>query len=238
MPKVTDNLRNAQILADFCNLEAAAPPGHLTHPEYFRNNYPDFAPKGWWDSHYTGERDWEPTQKLLRHAWRNQFLDGIYYLLRILESVTAPSRLADADQAQFEHLTAAHRKGIEKVKEMFGERAAEEMAKKKAKSFPVPSPHVRESDYIPMQRAIVYLFEHSWRARFCAECNKRFVAAEPKNKFCSEACSNENRLRQKREWFRDHGKEWRKKWKKRKTAERATFATKTGRIRSSRKPHV
>jgi hypothetical protein len=84
-------------------------------------------------------------------------------------------------------LADAHRAGLDKVKEMFGEQAAEKTANRRGK--PVSPPAFSESDYIPMQRAIVYLFEHSWRARFCAECNKRFVAAEPKNKFCSESCS-------------------------------------------------
>src|SRR5258707_9586561 len=89
MPRVTDNLRNAQILADFSNLEPA-------QVEYFRNNYPDFAPHLWWDYQYKGgERAWESTQKSLRHAWGNQFKDGILNLLGLLNSVTAPLRLAD-----------------------------------------------------------------------------------------------------------------------------------------------
>jgi len=54
----------------------------------------------------------------------------------------------------------------------------------------------------------VYLFEHPWRARFCAECNKRFVAAEPKNKFCIESCSHEKRIRQLRESWRKNKDKW------------------------------
>jgi hypothetical protein len=57
----------------------------------------------------------------------------------------------------------------------------------------------------PHQTAVLFLYQQPWRARFCAECKKRFVAAEPKNKYCSDACSHENRNRQKREWFNKHG---------------------------------
>ena len=57
--------------------------------------------------------------------------------------------------------------------------------------------------------AAVYLFEHAWRARFCAECNKRFVAAEPKNKFCGGTCSNKAHNRQRLKSWHAHKHEWR-----------------------------
>jgi hypothetical protein len=63
--------------------------------------------------------------------------------------------------------------------------------------------------YIPLQRAIIFLFEDSWRVRFCAECNKRFVAAQPMNRFCADECRMNNRTRQKLEWRRKHSKDWR-----------------------------
>jgi hypothetical protein len=198
MPKVTDSFRNAQILADFCNLESSAPQGHPTHPDYFRNNHPDFAPKAWWDSQYTSERDWEPTQKLLRRAWGNQFQDGIHCLLSLLESVTEPLRLSQA-----------HRAGFEKVKEESGKQAAEETARRFLRGRAVSPSEFRESDHIPMQRAIVYLFEHSWRARFCAKCNKRFVASVPRSKYCSDTCSKTCHKHQKRVSWHRHKKEWR-----------------------------
>ena len=188
MPRVTDKLRDAQALAEFSNLE----PNRV---EWFRNNYPEFAPESWWDYQFKGEKQWQLTQKLLRHSWENQFGDGIYSLIDLLGSVTDPLRIADAERA-----------GEQAVKKMLAERAGVPF-----KGADNETPRSRLDIYVPLQRAIVYLFENSWRARFCAECKKRFVAAEPKNKFCSERCSHENRTRQKREWFRKHGKQWRRK---------------------------
>jgi hypothetical protein len=66
----------------------------------------------------------------------------------------------------------------------------------------------------PFEQAVMHLFENPWCARFCPVCKKRFVAAHSKNKFCSSECSEKDRRRQKREWFRHYGKEWREKHKK------------------------
>jgi hypothetical protein len=61
----------------------------------------------------------------------------------------------------------------------------------------------------PYQQAVMFLFAEPWRARFCGEqsCNKRFVAAEPKTKYCSEACAHSSRNRQKMTWWNAEGKE-------------------------------
>ncbi len=91
-------------------------------------------------------------------------------------------------------------------------------------------------DISRMQGAIVYLFEHPWRARFCAEWNKRFVAAEPKNKFCIESCSHEKRIRQLRESWRKNKDKWRPTRGNRQR--HATGDTKRRGIRVLRKPHV
>jgi hypothetical protein len=187
MPKTTENLRNAGILADFSNLETSA------QVDNFRNNYEDFAPGEWWDYQYKGEIQWQLTQKLLRRSWEQRFGDGIYSLVCLLNSVTDPLRLADAMRA-----------GDLAVKKLIAERAGTPV--KEADS------EIPRSDlgiYIPLQRAIVFLFEHSWRVRFCAECNKRFVAAQPMNKFCADECRMNNRTRQKLEWRRKHSKDWR-----------------------------
>jgi len=186
MPKITEKLRNAQILADFSNLQTSA------QADYFRHNYEDFAPREWWDYQYKGEKQWQLTQKLLRHSWENQFGDGIFNLIRLLNSVTDPLRLADAERA-----------GERAVKKMLAEGAGLPF-----QSADNETPRWR-SDYIPLQNAIVYLFEDSWRARFCAECKKRFVAGRSKNKFCGDECRMANRTRQKLEWRREHTKEWR-----------------------------
>src|ERR1700731_3795847 len=93
MPKTTENVRNAGILADFSNLETPA------QVDNFRNNYEDFAPREWWDYEFKGETQWQLTQKLLRRSWEKRFGDGIGNLIGLLNSVTDPSRLADAVRA-------------------------------------------------------------------------------------------------------------------------------------------
>jgi len=176
MPAVTEKLRDAQALAEFSNLRT-------DRVEYFRNNYPEFVPQGWWD---LGEVQWRAAQLLVRNAWENRFGGGLASIVRLLLFVFDPSRL---------------RKSSEPVvdKSMTFEAAY------------MLVPAALPLEFAPFQRAVLYLFENPWRARFCAECKVRFVAAEPKNKFCSEACSHENRNRQKREWFRKNGKQWRRK---------------------------
>jgi predicted nucleic acid-binding Zn ribbon protein len=187
MPKITENLRNAGILADFSNLENSA------QVDYFRHNYEDFAPQEWWAYQFKGEKQWQLTQTLLRHSWENQFGDGIYNLIGLLNSVIDPLRIADAER------------GAEQaVKKMLAERAGVPI-----KDADNETPRLRLDTYIPLQRAIVFLFEDSWRARFCAECKKRFVATQPKNKFCGDECRTNNRTRQKLEWRREHSKAWR-----------------------------
>jgi hypothetical protein len=220
MPRVTDNLRDAQALAEFSNLES-------NRVEWFRNNYPDFVPQAWWDyqsgqsvskplsgiDQYgkmvtgvdkSGEKQWQLTQDILQHSWKHQFKDedGVYSLVALITSVFNPDRL---------FTTIAERA----IDEVFPQGLPEGYS-----ISGIPPRPAFENFYghgvasTPFHRAVVYLFQNSWRARFCAECNKRFVAAEPKNKFCGDKCSNENRQRQKREWFRKNGKQWRRKVKK------------------------
>lgn len=217
MPRVTDNLRDAQILAEFSNLE-------LDKVEYFRNNYRDFVPNSWWDydsgqqwnnAELDGKPQWQITQVFLRRAWKKQFKIGIWGLVDILRLVFNPDYLATTIAERW--MRESHPKGFPEGTKVDFSRGRIEFSDGRSITLPPRSPygygHEDEQD-IPMQRAIVYLFENSWRARFCAECNKRFVAAEPKNKFCSDKCSHENRNRQKREWFKENGKEWRRKVKK------------------------
>jgi hypothetical protein len=171
MPKVSEDLRDAQILADFSNLNAA-------DVDYFRRNFPDFLPDKWWDYRNGDQR--RMTQRLLRESWENHFSGGVFFVTRLVLSVFDPDDTDGLNEI------------IHGTPQIFASLA----------DIPWGS--------TPFQRAVLYLFAHNWRARFCPVCNKRFVAAEPKNKFCSSACSEEDRRRQKREWFRKHGKAWRR----------------------------
>jgi hypothetical protein len=173
MPRVTNNLRDAQALAEFSNLE----PNRV---EWFRNNYPDFVPQAWWD--YKNGLQWRNTQEFVRRWWRNCSIRDMAEVIRLVSSVFNPGDIFPGSL-------------FEDAPDLPTFASFDEMSWGTA----------------PFQKGVLYLFEHPWRARFCAECNKRFVAAEPKNKFCSDRCSHENRTRQKRDWFRKHGKQWRRK---------------------------
>ena len=152
------------------------------HLDYFRNNYPEFLPSKWWN--YRDGQQWRMTQEFLRESWEKHFTGGIFFVTRLILSVFNPDDLLDS---QF-GFTVERRK--EKGFADLGE---------------IPW------GATPFQRAVLHLFENPWRARFCRVCNKRFIAVEAKNKFCGSECSAEDRRRQKREWFRLHGKAWRKK---------------------------
>lgn len=179
MPVVTDNLRDAQAVANFSNLEKG-------DVDNFRNNFPDVAPGEWWSYKPTHlnpdvaitnpELQWRRVQQMLRQAWRRGFPLDI--TIKLITSVFRPDSVGDA--ALFG--TTDNRPTFAQWHEM-------------------PS----EKGYYPFQKGIVYLHKQPWRARFCRECRKRFVAVESKNVYCSDACSNESRLRQKREWFNKTG---------------------------------
>src|SRR5712664_2864764 len=219
MPRVTNNLRDAQALAEFSNLETEG-------VGYFHNNYPDFVPQGWWDydsgqpwndAQLDGKLQWQITQVFLRDAWKNQFKDGIWSLVDLLRLVFNPHNLLTPTAILERMLREDYPNGPPKgVIADFSKGRIETSGSPYAIEFPPRSPYGDERyQHIPMQRAIVYLFEHSWRARFCAECNKRFVAAEPKNKFCSEQCSRKTRNRQRLKAWHAHKNEWRPTRKKR-----------------------
>jgi hypothetical protein len=204
MPRVTDSLRDAQILAEFSILE----PDKV---EYFRNNYPDFVPSSWWDydsgqpwndAKLDGKLQWQITQVFLSRAWASQFKIGVWSLVNLLRLIFNADSLFTTIAERF--MREPYPNGFpEGTRADFAEGRIE-FSDGRAIQLP-PRPRFGYGDEneqeIPMQRAIVYLFENPWRARLCAECNKRFVAAEPKNKFCSESCSHENRNRQKRKWW-------------------------------------
>jgi hypothetical protein len=186
MPQVTENFRDAQSLAEYSNLKPE-------EVEYFRSNFPDFVPPAWWTykAHRAEKKQWQMTQQFLRDAWQDHFKGGTYSLVRLILSVFDPKRLFDAalglDEYGFDDSIA--KPAFARLSEI-------------------------EWGYIPFHRAVLYLFDNPWRARFCTECNRRFVAAEAKNKFCSEKCSHETRIRQQRASWHEHKKQWRPPRKK------------------------
>jgi hypothetical protein len=58
----------------------------------------------------------------------------------------------------------------------------------------------------PYQKAVMFLFEHPWRAKFCVQCQKRFVAVERNTRYCSESCSHIAHTKQKLDnWYKPGG---------------------------------
>jgi len=207
MPRVTDVFRDAQALALFSNLEEK-------DVEHFRNNYPDFAPRNWWgykltlqDLQVTG--DLKHSQMLLTDPfWKQEPFrsrnpsGGNTYAFR---QQTTPRNLWQQNQSWLREAWKAH-----------FEIGLLDMLKLLTSVFdPKASPpntvfatllNVPDGSY---HRGLSWLFEQKWRARLCAECKKRFVAAESKTICCSDNCSNERIRRTKRRSWSKHGKQWR-----------------------------
>jgi hypothetical protein len=186
MPAATEELRNAQALAEFSNLG----PEQI---DYFRNNFPDFFPDAWWNYESSWkEKQWVLSQSFIRYSWEIGFggKDGVHRLVVLMMLVFDPDDLTlgldskDGERPDF-------RPALGNIYEVGG------------------GIHWHKAVVPSYQKAVAYLFNDPWRARFCAECNKRFVAAEPKNKFCSESCAHEHRNRQKRDNWNKYGKQQR-----------------------------
>jgi hypothetical protein len=134
---------------------------------------------------YKNGVQWRKTQEFLRRWWKNCSIRDMAEVVRLVSSVFNPGDIFPGSP-------------FEDAPDLPTFASFDEMSWGAA----------------PFQKGVLYLFEQPWRARFCMVCNKRFVAAEPKNKFCSETCSHENSIRRKREWFRENGKQWRRKVKR------------------------
>jgi len=178
---VTEILRDAQALALFSNLEPK-------DVDWFRMNYPELVPAAWWD-YQTENKAPKGHAPAPTKQWQfNQ---------RLLQGVW--KRGFDASLSFI----------IDLALSVFDPEDLADIWIGTGRQPVFANPGEMPYRAYPYQKAVFYLFEHPWRARFCAECKKRFVAAEPKNKYCSEDCSHENRLRQKRKWFTQHGSQLR-----------------------------
>jgi len=200
MPAVTEILRDAQALALFSNLEPQ-------DVETFRKNYPAFVPQDWWDYQPTDSKgvplsakQWRTNQRFLREAWKNRFTGALDWYWVIQLT-----------------MSVFDPKELGNVAFPFSE---ERPTFATPTEIPFSYPH---------QKAVLYLYQQPWRARFCQECNKRFVAAESKNKYCSEACFHENRNRQKRKWFAEHGSQLRASQKNKKKRSPRVLGTRRAR---------
>jgi hypothetical protein len=152
----------------------------------FRAKHRDFVPQAWWDYRTDANRPlhWKRNQEWLREAWKEGFELGLYGLMRLVTSVFDPEE--DFAMPLSMVPTLQNRPAFASLNEM------------------------REDSY-PYQKAVIFLGEQKWRARYCRECGKRYVADHPKRIFCSDACSHQHRNKQKLASWNKHGRKWRKK---------------------------
>lgn len=207
MPRVTDVFRDAQALALFANLEEKG-------VEQFRHNYLDFAPQRWWDYRLTLQDlalagDHKHLQMLLNDPfWTHEPFrsrnpsGGNTYAFR---QQTTPRSLWQLNQSWLREAWKAHFEinlldVLKLLTSVFDPNDSSPTVFATLLNVPLGGSY---------HRGLSWLFEQKWRARFCAECKKRFVAAESKTICCSEPCSNDRIRRTKRQSWSKHGKQWR-----------------------------
>jgi hypothetical protein len=71
---------------------------------------------------------------------------------------------------------------------------------------------LKASQVWPYQRALMFLCNEPWRARFCSQCGDRFVGDKPARRFCSATCSAKARKNSRAASWQKHGKEWRNRY--------------------------
>jgi hypothetical protein len=204
MPVVTEVLRDAQTLAEFSNLE----PHQL---EYFRHNYSDFAPQSWWDYSLTLQDlllagNLEHLGILINDPfWKREPFrpkdpsGGDTYAFR---QQTTPRYLWRQNQSWLREAWKVHFEiklldTLKLVMSVFDPNKSSSKIFANLLEVPIGGPYYR---------GLSYLLEQKWRARFCQECKKRFVAGESRNKYCSESCSHLAHTKQKLEnWNKPGG---------------------------------
>lgn len=206
-------LNLADALAGFSNLEPAG-------VEDFRKRYAEFVPDFWWKESVTSLSGtaavtiWQACQAHLQAAWKNGF--PLTASIRLINSGVRPESPIEGRDYHVEPAAAPVVHAANAVV----------IPREQATIY-----HVNlESDLWlagtrvwPYQQAVMFLGTNPWRALFCGQCGKRFVADKPGRRFCSEDCTKEARKSSKRAWWGEHGENWRE------------GKVKTGRKRSSKK---
>lgn len=93
-----------------------------------------------------------------------------------------------------------------------------------AKSFRVPPP-------MPFEQALSYLVKVGDKARYCAnpECPAPYFFVQRRNqRYCSEICAAPAQRELKRQWWAEHGEEWRAARQGKKSSKRVSNKGKSG----------
>lgn len=64
---------------------------------------------------------------------------------------------------------------------------------------------------IKFHQAMWFLSRQTWRAKVCGHCGSCFVAQRQTQLYCSSDCSEQAERAWKRDWWRKHGENWRRK---------------------------
>jgi hypothetical protein len=92
------------------------------------------------------------------------------------------------------------------------------------KSFRIPPP-------TPFEQALSYLVKVGDKARYCAnpECPAPYFFVQRKNqRYCSEICAAPAQRELKRQWWAEHGEEWRASRQGKKSSKKGSNKGKTG----------
>lgn len=64
---------------------------------------------------------------------------------------------------------------------------------------------------VKFHQAMWFLSQQTWRAKVCGHCGGCFVAKRQTQLYCSSDCSEQAERAWKRDWWRKHGEDWRRK---------------------------
>jgi hypothetical protein len=181
MPKTKNILWDAERLALFSNASTA---GEI---QQFRENREDFFPRNFWN--------WP-----LRVGGPGEFA---------VSSVPIPQEVIPFWQAFQRALRDAWQVGfpLEECVRLISSAAVPDRLFGKTDV----EPDLLSYPVWPYQRAVMFLGVEPWRARFCGQCGKRFVADKPARRFCSNTCSAKARKASRMDWWNRKGEEWRTK---------------------------
>jgi hypothetical protein len=183
-------------LAEFSNLKDEK------EAAFFRRKHQQmhFVPDRWWDYRPGGSvlvrgrplydgPIWLRNQAHLREVWSKSFEDTFFNRMRLVLSVFDPADIEDRNGmrpvfmslADLEDRVIAYEEQVEA-----GQTA-------KVDDF-----------FCPYQRAVLFLFEQSWRAKICARCRKRFIAVSPHTERCSLECRDIRIKDRHNKWGKDN----------------------------------
>jgi hypothetical protein len=186
-----DLMVDAMNLAAFANLKPE-------DAENFRNAVaPGFVPEIWWrtpnifgivpDAPAFSAVIWKLEQQRLKDAWRDHFSPEV--CLGLIVSANRASEFEYSVHQQTE------RKALDQDKEAYASCVASQTP---------PKPRLW-----PYQHAVMLLAMQPWRARICEICGKYFVKEEPRERYCSTACSKVALRDSKSKSWQLHGEKWR-----------------------------